>query len=270
MTVKAIINSLLNWTLQHSFESRRNAAKCCLICCFEKIFSWDTADFYQIFFHKKQIIHHSESQPYIKNKKKVSIPNFFDTCHHTAHNTSHHTHTICKRAELMSKPYKNGLFLKKIHTKVQKSVFMKKSVLVGTNPYKWEHCIWSCGACIISCCISLGTIHKESSLAFRQTGPLDQLVGLVDKLLHVFINKRGWPWLGQCPHHHLSSQQLISAFTYSMGPWLYFIFIIMWSMTCNSPYRFWKFVGRYIPGAPDIEASICVLIVPEYCVESWS
>ncbi len=81
----------------------------------------------------------------------VSIPNFFDTCHHTTHNISHHT--ICKRAELMSKIYKNGLLKKKIRTKVQKSVFLKnsvqksvqkrikkKSVLVRTNPYEWEHC----------------------------------------------------------------------------------------------------------------------------------
>ncbi len=64
----------------------------------------------------------------------VSIPNFFDTCHHITHNILHHTHTICKRAELMSKTYKNGLFKKKtykspkirifekIRTKVQKSV----------------------------------------------------------------------------------------------------------------------------------------------------
>ncbi len=60
-------------------------------------------------------MHHSESQPYIKKQEKsiilsiVSIPIFFDTCHHTAHNISHHTHTICKRAELMSKTHKNDL-----------------------------------------------------------------------------------------------------------------------------------------------------------------
>ncbi len=52
----------------------------------------------------------------------VLIPNCFDTCHHTAHNISHHTHTICKRAELKSKTYKNGLF-------------KKKSVQKSKNPY---------------------------------------------------------------------------------------------------------------------------------------
>ncbi len=57
------------------------------------MFLADTADFYQIFLHIKQIIRTSESQPYIKkNKKKyryfttkesiVSITNFFDTRHH--------------------------------------------------------------------------------------------------------------------------------------------------------------------------------------------
>ncbi len=55
----------------------------------------------------------------------VSIPNFFNTCHHTTHNISHHTHTICKKAELMSKIYKNGLF-------------KKKSVQKSKNPYFWK------------------------------------------------------------------------------------------------------------------------------------
>ncbi len=78
------------------------------------------------------------------------MPNFFDNCHHTAHNISYHTHTICKRAELMSKTQKNDLFKKKnpykspkirIFEKIcTKMDFLKKSVLVRTNPYEWEHC----------------------------------------------------------------------------------------------------------------------------------
>ncbi len=34
------------------------------------MFPADTADFYQFFFHIKQIIRPSESQPYLKKKKK--------------------------------------------------------------------------------------------------------------------------------------------------------------------------------------------------------
>ncbi len=63
---------------------------------------------------------------YFVAKVSISIPNFFDTCHHRAHNISHHTHTICKRAELMSKTYKNGLFL-------------NKSVQKSKNPYFWKN-----------------------------------------------------------------------------------------------------------------------------------
>ncbi len=37
------------------------------------MFPWDTADFYQIFLHKKQIIRPSESQPYIKKKQEKSV-----------------------------------------------------------------------------------------------------------------------------------------------------------------------------------------------------
>ncbi len=48
----------------------------------QKMFPADMADFYQIFHHIKQIIRPSETQPYIKKQEKVSIPNFFDTCHH--------------------------------------------------------------------------------------------------------------------------------------------------------------------------------------------
>ncbi len=82
-----------------------------------------------------------------KKKKTVSIasiPNFFDTCHHTANSISHHSHTIFKRAELMSKTYKNGLFKKKknpykspkiyifekIRTKIRTCT--DKSIRVGT------------------------------------------------------------------------------------------------------------------------------------------
>ncbi len=37
------------------------------------MFPADVADFNQIFLHIKQIIHPSESQPYIKKQEKVSI-----------------------------------------------------------------------------------------------------------------------------------------------------------------------------------------------------
>ncbi len=55
------------------------------------MFPADTADFYQIFLHIKQIILPSESQPYVKKQEKsyfaakvsiVSILNFCNTCHH--------------------------------------------------------------------------------------------------------------------------------------------------------------------------------------------
>ncbi len=46
------------------------------------MFLADTADFYQIFLHTRQIIRSSKLQLYIKNEKKVSIPNFFDTCYY--------------------------------------------------------------------------------------------------------------------------------------------------------------------------------------------
>ncbi len=41
------------------------------------MFPADTADFYQIFLYIKQIIHPSESQPYIKNQEKNIDTKFF-------------------------------------------------------------------------------------------------------------------------------------------------------------------------------------------------
>ncbi len=44
------------------------------------MFPADTADFYQILLHIKQIIHRSESQPYIKiEEKSIDTINSIDT-----------------------------------------------------------------------------------------------------------------------------------------------------------------------------------------------
>ncbi len=82
--------------------------------------------FWNATLHKKRRKKYRYYRYFVAKVSIVSISNFFDTCHHTAHKISHHTHTICKRAELMSKTYKNGLF-------------KKKSVQKSKNPYFWKN-----------------------------------------------------------------------------------------------------------------------------------
>ncbi len=73
-----------------------------------------------------------EHRYFVAKVSIVSIPSFFDTCHHNAHNISHHTHTICKRAELMSKTYKNGLFFKKAIQK-SKNLYLYGQICTSGN-----------------------------------------------------------------------------------------------------------------------------------------
>ncbi len=84
----------------------------------------------------------------------VSIPNFFDTCHHTAHSISHHIHTICKRAELMSKTHKNGLLKKNQHKSPIIRIFEKIRTCTDKS-VEWEH--WA-----YSTCNSTPTVKKSS------------------------------------------------------------------------------------------------------------
>ncbi len=67
------------------------------------MFPWDTANFYQIFLHKKRIIHPSESQPYIKKQRKnidtidcIDTKFFWYFLSHSSQHIASHSHNLQK------------------------------------------------------------------------------------------------------------------------------------------------------------------------------